>query len=97
MMCIVMLIFALVLVLGISDDGYLGKSILGAPNFSVSSLLAFSPQDDLEKPDYHFEPPPIDYPSAAHHSFVQALYPLGRLSCKIISCSPSGGAGGLPG
>jgi hypothetical protein len=92
-----MLICSLVLVLGISDDGYLGKSILVAPNSSVSSLLAFSPQGDLKKPNYHFAPPPIDYPSAADHSFVQALYPLGRLPCKIISCSPSGGAGGLPG
>ncbi len=94
---LVMIICALVLVLGLSDDGRFGQAKTVAPESPVKSLGVSSDYHGLTGPDCQDAPPRADFHCATCQALDQPLNPAVQHTRKIIISSHLSSAGGLPG
>jgi hypothetical protein len=92
----VLLILALLLLLDLADDGYLGKAKFVPPYSTAKTSLTSAPQYDTGKIDSSGSLPSPDWRDMSGPRHLQPVMPLVQLARKIITPCNNGSSGGIP-
>ncbi len=92
----ILLIVALLLVLDLAEDGYLGRAKFVPPHSSAKTSLTSSPQFDSAKIDSSDLPPSQNWAKIPCPRQVQPVMQPAQQSLKITTYCNNGSSGGMP-
>jgi hypothetical protein len=91
-----LLIFVMVLLIDLGQDGCLGKAVLVPPDFSANTSLASPAPGDAGKIDSHSTLPSPDAREMPSQWQSQPVALRVQPGLKIIACNHTGSSGGIP-
>ena len=95
---LLMVIFALLLLLDLADDGCFGKANLDPHHYDANTVIISLNQSPSGKMDFQHEFPAADLPEAHSHQNFPSIYLYFRVqpSLKLIVFSQKSSSGGIP-
>jgi hypothetical protein len=91
-----LLILALLLLMDLAEDGFLGKVNFYVPNPSAKTSIPASPQPDSGKTDFRHELASADLPGNPRQGDAQPVTLRVPTTLQIIHCYHLSSSGGIP-